>query len=254
VLCYNEAVRRRFLLLQILLYASLGATVVSCAQRWCQTWDSKLLCDDFDEGSSVSQEGVPFLSTVGNGGSFALSGNSYTPPNSVLGTTNPSNDDAGGGVLLSGGLTPQPAPPQLTCQVQLQPLALSATPGDSASVFMLSFTDSGGLSTGTLSLVTDVAGNASFTETYPNADGGSLVLSHPLGVTLTNGDWSLFVLTRNTGGASTSFTASLGGSAASGTLEVPLPPVVTIALSMGPVDPGGPSTGWSFLYDDLVCR
>ena len=227
---------------------------------WCASQQTGFrLCSDFDQTGGVTQGFDIGLAEVpnGTGGSFTLDPSSFvSSPNGALGIANPFGAGQVSGTRIIATMWPLgPTPASLDCQVQWKPIALSTTANDYAHVISIGF-------------YSDAQENDPIDSINFNMQGdGSLVLleygtqtaSHTIPITITTTSGWVPISISLTFGASVTYAVTVGGASAPGNAFVNTIPTTSHAeLEVGPAYFGGSTTknspGWTFDYDNVVCR
>jgi len=236
-----------------------GAITSEASGDFCTAQSAYRLCSDFDQSGGVTQGFDIGLVAVpnGQGGTFTLDTNDFvSSPNGALGVANPFGAGQVSGTRIIGTLWPLGATPaSLDCQAQWKPLALSTTANDYAHVVAVSF-------------YSDAQENDQFASLNLNMQGdGTLVLLEygpktaqfnvPITVTTSSG-WLPVYLSVTFGSTLTYSIEVNGASTGSHPFVNTMPSTSHAEFEVGPAYFGGSTTtqspGWTFAYDNVVCR
>jgi hypothetical protein len=234
------------------------------SRDWCAMQDASYrLCSDFDlpdasvlQGFDLGLVPVPY----GEGGSFELDpDSSVSPPQSGLGIANPFPSGETSGDRLEGTLWPfGPTPATVECTLQWNPHQISKTTNDYAHVAAISvYSDALGMDEAVnLSVQLHGDGTLIFLESYNSATMPDV--PHPIALDVDLDTWYEVQMTFTTSKGVTSYVVRVNNAAASGsTLTQAIPLKSSMVLAVGPAyyagNTDGPSPGWIFGYDNVIC-
>jgi hypothetical protein len=231
---------------------------------WCSRQEAGFrLCSDFDLPDAGVDQGfdLGFLYT-GSGGGFAFDNGTFvSPPRSAQGSPMSFGPGGNAGVQLNGSLwLYEPTPATVTCSLAWLPISIPTTAGVYSHVLFLSFYASGDAGTSLrdiginimngdeLQFLDAIRANPSLSTT---ASFGPFVPSSPP-------KWTQVKLTLTAGSSgTTTYSASVGGLTAKGTLGVSLEAMTHATLGVGPAFYGGGTLAftppWIFDYDNVIC-
>jgi hypothetical protein len=218
---------------------------------------SIVYCNDFDEPSNAAL-GFNLVRIYDGGGTLALSSTAMSPPSSLQATASPRSSTT---ELYTGaaGVENVGSRSAMTCDFDWRATqGFGSDPLDTAAIVVIAM--SAGETTGLFSVIVGPLGTvipaAEVTSMPVVVDAGSTIYA-PLTQNVDVGDWFHFTVDLDL--VVGTWTVTLKGSvAAVNTIpsmaksSTPVP----MSLNIGAADfqSKEPSVGWSFLYDNVICR
>jgi len=240
--------------------------------NWCATQAAQakfILCSDFDlDDTAVAQNfgaGVAAVPAGSDSGTMQFETTAYqSPPRGAASHANAFGDAEGpAGMVLVGGLWDPSVslPTSVTCELQWYPVELSTSAGDGAevaSIFAFSGPKANGVEQIELSLYVEAGGKLHTFERYP----GSALMdtTHDfINAKATTNMWhSVTIALSAIGQMQAAYAVTVDGEQVTNPFKVPVPLQGFANFAVGANDnnnrPGVASTGWTFDYDNVICR
>ncbi len=211
------------------------------------------VCADFDESSNVVQS-FDLASQYGVGGQFSVTTTTFTsPPQSALGVAFAYDAGQFGGDYLVKSVWPLGTTPSITCDFDWQPVAVSTVANDYAHLMEVALWSDDAATQGIVTYSLNLQGDGSVVLLE---FGNTTNASHTVTSTITLGTWVHVQIAIDVG--SQLYSATIGSANASGVLSTAIPTPSHGTIEVGPVYFGGattsPSPGWTFVYDNVICR
>jgi hypothetical protein len=220
-----------------------------------------LLCSDFDPPAQTVMGDFETIASVGShGGTFSLSKIHVSAPYGALGVANPFPAGGTTGVYFMSTLWTESTPHSLRCSLEWNPQALSHVPNDFGRVVSIGLgrgSGDAGTEPNTLDLNMLASGELVMVEYYPSFPSS---VTHDITSAITTKRWyavelavtppsKYLVTVTGEGSVDTSI---------QGQLKYPIPSTSVGTIDVGPAyydeSTTEESPGWSFDYDNIVCR